>query len=58
MRDEAKLSLEEAAEEDEPKIKQSAVLSELGRMWKALSDEEREEWNEKAAEQKASDSEE
>ena len=58
MRDEAKQSLEEAAEEDEPKIKQSAVLSELGRMWKALSDEEREEWNEKAAEQKASDSEE
>ncbi len=58
MRDEAKQSLEEAAEEDEPKIKQSAVLSELGRMWKALSDEEREEWNEKAAEQKTSDSEE
>tara|TARA_B100001175_G_scaffold313192_1_gene320382 strand:+ start:4813 stop:5418 length:606 start_codon:yes stop_codon:yes gene_type:complete len=58
MRDEAKQSLEEAADEDEPKIKQSAVLSELGRMWKALSDEEREEWNEKAAEQKASDSEE
>ena len=58
MRDQAKQSLEEAAEEDEPKIKQSAVLSELGRMWKALSDEEREEWNEKAAEQKASDSEE
>ena len=58
MRDEAKQSLEDAADEDQPKIKQSAVLSELGRMWKALSDEEREEWNEKAAEQKASDSEE
>jgi hypothetical protein len=58
MRDEAKQSLEAAAEEDEPKIKQSAILSELGKMWKALSDEEREEWNEKAAEQKASDSEE
>ena len=54
----AKQSLEAAAEEDEPKIKQSAILSELGKMWKALSDEEREEWNEKAAEQKASDSEE
>ena len=58
MRDEAKQSLEEASDEDEPKIKQSAIMSELGRMWKALSDEEREEWNEKAAEQKASDSEE
>ena len=58
MRDEAKQSLEADAEEDEPKIKQSAILSELGKMWKALSDEEREEWNEKAAEQKASDSEE
>tara|TARA_B100001769_G_scaffold259123_1_gene238668 strand:- start:156 stop:818 length:663 start_codon:yes stop_codon:yes gene_type:complete len=58
MRDEAKQSLEAAAEEDEPKIKQSAIMSELGKMWKALSDEEREEWNEKAAEQKASDSEE
>jgi len=58
MRPEAKQSLEEAAEEDEPKIKQSAILTELGKMWKALSDEEREEWNEKAAEQKASDSEE
>tara|TARA_B100001175_G_C19443704_1_gene607596 strand:- start:147 stop:800 length:654 start_codon:yes stop_codon:yes gene_type:complete len=58
MRDEAKQSLEAAAEEDEPKIKQSAILSELGKMWKALSDEEREEWNEKAAEQKASSDEE
>ena len=44
----AKQSLEAAAEEDEPKIKQSAILSELGKMWKALSDEEREEWNVKA----------
>ena len=58
MRDEAKQSLEEASEEDEPKIKQSTIMSELGRMWKALSDEEREEWNEKAAEQKASSDEE
>tara|TARA_B110000967_G_C18901487_1_gene575676 strand:+ start:177 stop:278 length:102 start_codon:yes stop_codon:yes gene_type:complete len=33
-------------------------MSELGKMWKALDDEEREEWNDKAAEQKASSDEE
>ena len=39
-------------------VKQSDVMSELGKMWKALDDDEREEWNNKAAEQKASSNEE
>ena len=39
-------------------VKQSDVMSELGKMWKALDDDEREEWNNKAAEQKASSDEE
>ena len=39
-------------------VKQSDVMSELGKMWKALDDDEREEWNNKAAEQKASSHEE
>ena len=40
------------------KVKQSDVMSELGTMWKALDDDEREEWNNKAAEQKKASSDE
>ena len=40
------------------KVKQSDVMSELGKMWKALDDDEREEWNNKAAEQKKASSDE
>jgi hypothetical protein len=58
MRDDVVHTLKEALEEADAKVKQSDVMSELGKMWKALDDEEREEWNDKAAEQKASDSEE
>ena len=58
MRDDVVTTLKEALVEEESKIKQSDVMSELGKMWKALDDEEREDWNDKAAEQKASDSEE
>ena len=39
-------------------VKQSDVMSELGKMWKALDDDEREEWNNKAAEQKKASSDE
>tara|TARA_B100000787_G_scaffold167191_1_gene153537 strand:- start:64 stop:717 length:654 start_codon:yes stop_codon:yes gene_type:complete len=58
MREDAVKTLNDALEEDGSKIKQSDVMKELGRMWKALEDDERKEWNDKAAEQKASDSEE
>ena len=58
MREEVIHTLKEALEEADAKVKQSDVMSELGKMWKALDDEEREEWNVKAAEQKGSDSEE
>ena len=58
MREDVVQTLKEALEEADAKVKQSDVMSELGKMWKALDDEEREEWNDKAAEQKASDSEE
>ena len=58
MRDDAVKTLNDALEEDGAKIKQSDVMKELGKMWKALDDDERKEWNDKAAEQKASDSEE
>jgi len=58
MRDDAVNILNDALEEDGAKIKQSDVMKELGKMWKAIDDDERKEWNNKAAEQKASDSEE
>ena len=58
MRDDVVQELKNNLQEEDAKIKQSDVMSELGKMWKALDDEEREEWNEKAAEQKGSDSEE
>ena len=58
MREDVVQTLKDALEEADAKVKQSDVMSELGKMWKALDDEEREEWNDKAAEQKASDSEE
>jgi len=53
-RAEAKAALSEAEESTNPKD----VTRELGRRWKALSEEERQEWNDKAKQQKDSDSEE
>ena len=53
-RPEAKAALSEAEESTNPKD----VTRELGRRWKALSEEERQEWNDKAKQQKDSDSEE
>ena len=58
MREDVVQTLKDALEEADAKVKQSDVMSELGKMWKALDDEEREEWNDKAAEQKASSDEE
>ena len=58
MREDVVQTLMDALEEADAKVKQSDVMSELGKMWKALDDEEREEWNDKAAEQKASSDEE
>ena len=45
MREEAKATL---AENSDEKVKNSDVMTELGKMWKALDDEEKEAWNEKA----------
>ena len=45
MRDEAKATL---AENSDEKVKNSDIMTELGKMWKALDDEEKEAWNEKA----------
>ena len=58
MREDVVHMLKNALEEADTKVKQSDVMSELGKMWKALDDEEREKWNEKAAEQKTSSDEE
>jgi hypothetical protein len=58
MREDVVQTLKDALEEADAKVKPSDVMSELGKMWKALDDEEREEWNDKAAEQKASSDEE
>ena len=58
MREDVVQTLKDALEEADAKVKQSDVMSELGKMWKALDDDEREEWNDKAAEQKASSDEE
>ncbi len=58
MREDVVTTLKDALEEEGAKIKQSDVMRELGKMWKALDDDEREEWNVKAAEQKASSDEE
>ena len=57
MRDEAVQTLEESRTDDSVKIKQSQVMSELGKMWKSLDDDEKKEWNNKAAELKDSDNE-
>ena len=56
MRESAVETLEENRDDDAGKIKQSEVMSELGKMWKALDDEERQAWNEKAEEIKDSSS--
>ena len=53
-RADVKSSLSDAEESTNPKD----VTRELARRWKALSDEEREEWNDKAKQLKDSDSEE
>ena len=55
MRESAVETLEENRD-DAGKVKQSEVMSELGKMWKALDDEERQAWNEKAEELKDSSS--
>lgn len=47
MRPEVKAELEAALEEGE-KLKPQSVVTELAAKWKALSDEERTEWNDKA----------
>ena len=49
MRDEAKEKLSKGSDE---KPKSTEIMKELGTMWKALSDDEREGWNEKAKELK------
>ena len=45
MREEAKAAL---AENSDEKVKNSDIMTELGKMWKTLDDEEKEAWNEKA----------
>ena len=50
MRDDVISELSEALNTNE-KVKPSQVMSELGKMWKALDDNERDEWNSRAAEQ-------
>tara|TARA_Y100000741_G_scaffold216735_1_gene165210 strand:- start:15 stop:365 length:351 start_codon:yes stop_codon:yes gene_type:complete len=57
MREDVKESLQLTAGEGQ-KIKSTEVMTELAKQWKALEEEVREKWNDKAAEQKASDSEE
>ncbi len=49
MRDEAKEKLAKGSDE---KPKSTEIMKELGAMWKALSDDEREGWNDKAKELK------
>ena len=48
LRDEATDTIRSSAEPD-AKIKSTDVMKELGRMWKALTDEEKKPWNEQAA---------
>jgi hypothetical protein len=43
----------EEVKEENPDMKSSEIMSELGRLWKELDDDEKEEWKEKAAEEKA-----
>ncbi len=50
MREEAKTTL---AENSDEKVKNSDVMTELGKMWKALDDDEKEAWNDKAKADKA-----
>jgi len=52
LRDEATDTIRSSAEPD-AKIKSTDVMKELGRMWKALTDEEKMPWNEQAATAKA-----
>ena len=55
MREDVKTKLEEGSDE---KVKSTVIMQELGKMWKALSDEEKEQWNAKATELKEADAEE
>jgi len=57
MRDDVLHLLKDDLQEADAKIKQSDVMSKLGKMWKELDDDDRDAWNEKAAEQKTSDNE-
>ena len=52
LRDEATETIRSGTEPD-AKIKSTEVMKELGRMWKALSDEDKFPWNEQAAAAKA-----
>lgn len=54
MRKDIKEALEAELEEGE-KLKPQAVVTEIAAQWKALSDEEKEEWNAKAATPQSSD---
>ena len=56
MREVVKESLQEEA--GDAKVKSTEVMTGLAKQWKELTDDERKEWNDQAAEQKASDSEE
>jgi hypothetical protein len=51
MREDVKNDLQATAGEE--KLKSTDIMKELGRLWKALDDDEREQWNTKAAEMKA-----
>ena len=51
-REEVKDALAEKLGDEDEKVKSTDIMKELGRMWKELSDEDREQWNEKAKELK------
>ena len=51
-RDEVKDMLTTEQNDDDVKIKSTDIMKALGKMWKELSEEEREQWNAKAKEMK------
>ena len=51
-RDEARDNLAADLDDEDVKIKSTDIMKALGKMWKELSDEEREHWNAKATELK------
>ena len=48
MRDEATDKIRSEMEDEEAKIKSTEIMKELGRMWKELSEEDKEPWNTQA----------